>query len=1037
MLAIATIQFAFSENVSLETAQTVAANFLASKMSSNAQMQKLKRLSTVNMKVNALSTTIDQKNPAYYIFTNETNNSFVIVAGDDRCKPILGYSTSNGLNYSDLPINFVYWMKGYAQLIEDIRKDSTSLLSQAPQWKTKGFDSKANTTSPIAPLITTKWSQSPYYNQFCPSAWYGTTVTGCVATAMAQVMNYWKYPLSGFGSHSYVDNRYGTQYANFGSTIYDWANMPIQLNSNSNSTQINAVATLMYHCGVSVDMDYGVSNGLFGDGSSAYVLTSSGGTKSSESALKTYFGYSSDLHGISLPEFQSQSFINSWENTLISELTSNRPILYCGQGSAGGHAFVCDGFDGNGYFHFNWGWGNQTGQSIDGYFSIDPTSSRKHDFYSFQGAVIGIQPPANYLDYKLKLYAPLTISKSTINFGESVVANFNIDNYGSAAFAGNYCIAILNSDGNMIDTVSLASNYTLPIASHYTNNLSVNIGMRPTMNYGDYYFQVYYAPANTSSWRIIGDGNYTNKVKITVKYAAPIEMNSNFSFSPVNTLNNTSVIVQNSPISISYSLKNTSTITYSGSVALLFTDISTGKYKYVIGTNDNINITGNGGTYSANITSNSVITDPGTYLLTALYQNGSIATLVGASYYPNLTKVIVQEQPIPKDSYEPNNTVDSAYVLPVNFVGGKAIVKTSNATIHDGDIDYYKINLPTNKKYIVTAKVHDAFISTDGNKYTCDVAFNILANSILSSTYDTQSIPDTLSNGGSVIFKVMPFFPGQTGTYALEISVQEVLPQVLITQLYGGGGNTGATYKSDFIELYNTTNTDINIGGYSLYYSAATSSATNLKYDIPLNSIIKANSYFLIKGGDGTGTQPAWNITFDATCTLNMSGSAGKVILLKSNTAFTLSTPPTIDEIINHVDFIDYVPFGTTAIPVWGTAMSANTASTTSARRKFVNGQYQYTKDIGNDFEIVTANPRNSLVTTGTKSVNDNLINVFAVEKMLYIKGIEYNQEVEIYNTAGLKIYSTKLTSNSIPLTNLSNGIYIVRIGTRTFKVKL
>ena len=126
MLAIATFQFAFSENVSLENAQTVAANFLASKMSSNAQMQKLKRLSAVNMKANALSTSIDQKNPAYYVFTNETNNSFVIVAGDDRCKPILGYSTSNGLNYSDLPINFVYWMKGYAQKIEEIRNDSTN-----------------------------------------------------------------------------------------------------------------------------------------------------------------------------------------------------------------------------------------------------------------------------------------------------------------------------------------------------------------------------------------------------------------------------------------------------------------------------------------------------------------------------------------------------------------------------------------------------------------------------------------------------------------------------------------------------------------------------------------------------------------------------------------------------------------------------------------------------------------------------------------------------------------------------------------------
>jgi Zn-dependent metalloprotease len=262
-------------------------------------------------------------------------------------------------------------------------------------------------------------------------------------------------------------------------------------------------------------------------------------------------------------------------------------------------------------------------------------------------------------------------------------------------------------------------------------------------------------------------------------------------------------------------------------------------------------------------------------------------------------------------------------------------------------------------------------------------------------------------------------------------------PLVLITQVYGGGGNSGATYKSDFIELYNTTNSDINIGGWCLYYIAATSSSTTLKYEIPANSIIKANSYFLVKGGEGTGTQPAWNITFDGTCTLNLSGSTGKVILLKSNSAFTLSTPPTIDEIINNVDFMDYVPFGTTAIPVWGTAMSANTTSTTSARRKFVNGQYQCTKDIGNDFEIVTANPRNSSMTVDVKTINNDNSSVFAYEKTLFLTGVALNQLVEVYNITGSKVFSSKINYNSIPLTNLSSGIYIVRVGVKTYKVKL
>ena len=272
---------------------------------------------------------------------------------------------------------------------------------------------------------------------------------------------------------------------------------------------------------------------------------------------------------------------------------------------------------------------------------------------------------------------------------------------------------------------------------------------------------------------------------------------------------------------------------------------------------------------------------------------------------------------------------------------------------------------------------------------------------------------------------------------AVGVSVPNTIPEVIITQVYGGGGNSGATYKSDFIELYNTTSDNINISGWCLYYSAATSSATNLKYEFPSNTTVKANSYFLIKGGDGTGTQPAWSIPFDATSTLNLSGSAGKVILLKSNAAFNLSTPPTIEEIVNNVDFMDYVPFGTSTIPIWGSAMSSNTTNTTSARRKYVNTKFQYTKNIGDDFEVITAEPHNSSITTGSKFNDENMINVIAFGKMLCFKGIEYNQNIEIFNSAGLRVYSTKLITNSITLNYLSSGIYIVRVGFRTFKVKL
>lgn len=260
---------------------------------------------------------------------------------------------------------------------------------------------------------------------------------------------------------------------------------------------------------------------------------------------------------------------------------------------------------------------------------------------------------------------------------------------------------------------------------------------------------------------------------------------------------------------------------------------------------------------------------------------------------------------------------------------------------------------------------------------------------------------------------------------------------VIITQVYGGGGNSGSTYKSDFVELYNTTNSDVNIGNWSLYYIAATSSSTSVKYEFPTNTIVKAGKYFALKCADGTGTQPAWNITFDGTSSLALGGTSGKLVLLNNNNPFTLTTPATIEEIVNNEGFVDYVAYGTTAIPIWGSAMTSNLTSSTSARRKYMNGSFQYTKNIGNDFEVVTADPRNSSIVSNTETANNSIITIFAVNKTIYINGADNNETIEIYGTTGLKVYSSEVVENKILLDKLLSGIYIVRIGMKTFKVKL
>jgi len=434
--------------------------------------------------------------------------------------------------------------------------------------------------------------------------------------------------------------------------------------------------------------------------------------------------------------------------------------------------------------------------------------------------------------------------------------------------------------------------------------------------------------------------------------------------------------------------------------------------------------------------------EPGTYYIGVMHKKDGLSWELTGSTTTNQNpiKVIVKEAPLQSDIYEPNNTQTTAYNLNLAYIGDSAKITTEGSNFHIGtDLDYYKVVLPTGYNYTISARLHDSSNSENGKSYTADGTFSYSTGGQYSDSYDYKMPNDiVLKGGGTITFAVSPFFTSGTGTYLLDLNIKRAIDtNVIITQVYGSGGNSGATYKSDFIELFNTTGTDINISGWCLYYLGATSSTTNIKYEFPTNTIIKAGKYFALKGADGTGTQPAWNISFDGTSTLALGGTAGKLILLKSNAAFTLSTSPTVEEIVNNINFVDYVPYGTTAVPIWGSAMASNTASTTAAKRKFSNGKYQYTKNIGNDFEIGTAEPHNSLMTVDVKDVENDRIKVFAYNKTLFVSGNTLGDVIDIYNMTGSKVFSSKVISNSIPLNNLSSGIYIVRIGLGTYKIQL
>ncbi|MBO7133458.1 MAG: C10 family peptidase [Bacteroidales bacterium] len=342
----------------------------------------------------------------FYVFNNQIGEGFVLVSADDIAHPILGYSDKGSFRTDvQLPVNVRGWFKGISKEIssavelgvqqsEEVREEWNSLL--------EGTAYPKRSTRAVSALLSTTWDQGKPYNNLCPadantdSYYGGRTVTGCVATAMAQVMKYWNYPTQGSGSHSYSSS-YGTLSANFGNTTYDWTNMPNNLTNYSSSAQKTAVATLMYHCGIAVEMSYDIAeNG----GSGAYTVAY-GNTPCAKSALVTYFKYKSSIQGL----FRASYSDTNWKNLLKADLDAGRPIMYSGASDEGGHSFVCDGYNNSDQFHFNWGWSG----SYDGFFSLNAMTPGSggiggagYDFSEDQDAIIGIEP------------AGITVSPTTV-----------------------------------------------------------------------------------------------------------------------------------------------------------------------------------------------------------------------------------------------------------------------------------------------------------------------------------------------------------------------------------------------------------------------------------------------------------------------------------------------------------------------------------------------------------------------------------------------------------------------------------------------
>lgn len=330
-----------------------------------------------------------------YIFNFE--KGFTIVSADDAVVPILGYSFDGKYNEKNRPPALVDLIEHYKDqinyAIKNQVKSSDEILSLWSFYTNP--DNLKDSECEIWPkyffinsLLTTTWNQNCYYNDKCPydiqspPGCCDHVFTGCVAVAMAQIMKYWNYPVNGTGSHGYYDGSshpeaYGYQFANFGTTTYNWAAMP-----NTLYYPNNAVSTLIYHCGVSVDMDYGYEGSGI-EYSDAYKVADS---------YENYFNYSSSAEYIEKDDYSS----SSWESLLRNNLTYKKPIFYIGTGTYS-HAFVLDGYAKMiteyctyfASFHINWGWGG----SYNGYFYLSDLTPGNNNFNYYQAAVVDITPP--------------------------------------------------------------------------------------------------------------------------------------------------------------------------------------------------------------------------------------------------------------------------------------------------------------------------------------------------------------------------------------------------------------------------------------------------------------------------------------------------------------------------------------------------------------------------------------------------------------------------------------------------------------------
>lgn len=538
-------------------------------ISQNAALSAARKYSRTGQVAPAKNLRSDKTNNApYYAFNLE--QGYVIVSGDDEMTELVGYAENGFFDAENVPPQMQLWLDGYAEYVAAVQSGKAKarkiLLSDSPSVV-------------VEPLVTTKWNQDAPFNNFAPEYTDDNNntqrcATGCAATAMAQIMKFHNWPEQGVGYHSYEHQSFGTISSNFSEHVYDWSNMIDRYNNGEYSNvQADAVALLMKDCGVSLNMNYGPESGA-----SIYSYTP---------AFKNYFRYSSrtvNRSGCETAEFTK---------IITDELQEGRPIIYCGTGEDGGHAFVVDGYDTNYFLHVNWGWGGYS----DGYFDMnymDPTGlgigGGSGAFKWNQGIVLarplkdGVEPYefiqqlcfVLYNDVKGGIFCE---QEMPANKGDVVTILLrNTANLSGESFFGSLNVGVFDDSGALVtmgNEERLENNNGELLEFQSGRLYSVDLPM--TLNTagiadGNYIVRAM-SKANGNVWRKFASTDCLNMTVADGKVSL-VSPTPNISLTGIGSYNGN--VYKGNPFSVNITIHNGSSIPADGSILFKVTDSETG-----------------------------------------------------------------------------------------------------------------------------------------------------------------------------------------------------------------------------------------------------------------------------------------------------------------------------------------------------------------------------------------------------------------------------------------------------------------------------